>query len=332
MKSYFLIFGIFFGGVCSAQTLGPVPIVSHQTAPKDSTVVLQGMMQSTETSFLLEKFDLIRVSVASADVLSGRMRISTDGHIEIPLAGTVNVGGLTVAQAQDVVSHLIREKGLVLDPAVTIDVLETPGRVVSIAGAVKTPGVYPIVGGSQINPVGASSTGGVRTLGQLIALAGGLLDTSSDVVTLTRPSLPEPISIPLGTDPNNMPYTKLPLMAGDQIEVPHGGEAYVIGAVGKQGVIPLKNFAPTTVTQAISLSNGIGFQAAQNDARLVRVEGDIRTVMKIEMQKVIQGKAPDVALRNGDILYIPTVAGKAALKSGAAGLIVSLASTYIYSH
>jgi polysaccharide export outer membrane protein len=315
-----------------AQTVGIAPSKWSEPSRIDSTAELIPLMAQTETSFPLEKYDLLDIKVYGADALSSRKRIAPDGSIDLPLAGRIMLAGLTVAEAEHAIAGLLVEKNLVITPAVTIDVVETPARVVTIDGEVARPGVYPIIGDSQLIIAGTAPSSGVRTLGQLIGLAGGIKDTASPVVTLIRPSLPGPVSISLGNDINHQPYASLPLFPGDTIRVAHVGQAYVIGAVAHQGPVPLKGYSPTTVAQAVSNAGGMGFQAAQNDGYIVRTEGDKRVVYTVKVQNIIKGKAPDVALQNDDILYIPTNQAKAALKSGAAGIIVSLASTYIYAH
>ncbi len=313
----------------TAQTVAPAPTVSYQPSHIDSTAELAQLMQASETVIPIEKYDLLSVRVVGADELAVRTRVAPDGGIDIPLAGHISVVGLTVEQAQNAIANLVRDKNLVLSPGVTIEVLDSPGRTITVSGEIAKPGVYPAAGDSTN---GTTPTSGVRTLTQLLSLAGGLKDTASGVVTLVRPSLPAPVSIPLGTDPNHQPYAELPVFAGDEVRVAHVGQAYVIGAVGKQGAVPLKNYSPTTLSQAVTVAGGIGFEASANSARLVRMEGDKRVVTIVHVRKILDGKEPDFALQNDDILYIPTNKGKAALKSGAAGIIVSLASLYIYSH
>jgi polysaccharide export outer membrane protein len=286
-------------------------------------------MQATETVVPIEKYDLLSVRVVGADELTVRARVAPDGGIDIPLAGHISLVGLTVEQAQNAIANLVREKNLVLSPGVTIEVLDSPGRTITVSGEVTKPGVYPAAGDASVSP---TVTSGVRTLSQLLSLAGGLKDTASGIITLVRPSLPGPISIPLGTDPNHQIYAALPVFAGDEVRVAHVGQIYVIGAVGKQGAVPLKNYSPTTISQAVTVAGGIGFEASANSSRLVRMQGDKRVVTVVHVRKILSGDEPDFALQNDDILYIPTNKGKAALKSGAAGIIVSLASLYIYSH
>ena len=320
------------GSNVHAQSVAAAPNAwSVQDTAVDKEALGRLMLES-EHSIVLEKYDLISIHIYGAEALSFRGRISPEGSVDIPLAGPVALAGLTSDEARQEIAGLVRERGLVLMPAVTLEVLESPSRVVTVSGQVKNPGVYPVFGNSQLTSSGAILSSGVRTLSQALSVAGGLRDTASGIVTLIRPSHGRPIPIPLGTDPNRQVYASLPIFGGDEIVIANVGQAFVIGAVKKQGAIALKNYSPTTVASALAMSDGIGFEAAENDARLVRTEGDHRIVLKVQARKIVEGKAPDIALQNDDILYIPTVQGKAALKGGAAGLIVSLASTYIYAH
>jgi polysaccharide export outer membrane protein len=315
-----------FTTTLSAQTVAPAPTVSIEPSKIDSTAELAQLMQASETVVPIEKYDLLSIRVVGADELAVRTRVAPDGGIDIPLAGHISVVGLTVEQAQKAIANLVREKNLVISPGVIIELIDSPGRTITVSGEVVKPGVYPAAGNAS------SIISGVRTLNQLLSLAGGLKDTASGTITLVRPSLPGPISIPLGTDPNHQIYASLPVFAGDEVRVAHVGQAYVIGAVGKQGAVLLKNYSPTTISQAVSVSGGVGFEASANSARLVRIQGEKRVVTVVHVRKILSGKEPDFALQNDDILYIPTNKGKAALKSGAAGIIVSLASLYIYSN
>ncbi len=326
MKLSTLLLSMVFTTTLSAQTVAPAPTVSIEPSKIDSTAELAQLMQASETVVPIEKYDLLSIRVVGADELAVRTRVAPDGGIDIPLAGHISVVGLTVEQAQKAIANLVREKNLVISPGVIIELIDSPGRTITVSGEVVKPGVYPAAGNAS------SIISGVRTLNQLLSLAGGLKDTASGTITLVRPSLPGPISIPLGTDPNHQIYASLPVFAGDEVRVAHVGQAYVIGAVGKQGAVLLKNYSPTTISQAVSVSGGVGFEASANSARLVRIQGEKRVVTVVHVRKILSGKEPDFALQNDDILYIPTNKGKAALKSGAAGIIVSLASLYIYSN
>jgi polysaccharide export outer membrane protein len=320
-------------GASLAQTVVKAPSSWIDPSRANSKADLAQLMSAREIAVTIEKYDLISIQVYGAEAISVKGRITPEGGFDIPLVGHVVLGGLTIEEADRKIADVLRQDSLVNTPAVTIEVLESPARVVTVSGEVAKPGVYPVFGDSQITAAGSiSTTGGVHTLSQALSIAGGLKDTAADTVTLVRPSLTTPVEIPLGRDPTRQMYLNVPVFAGDQITVPNVGRAYVVGAVKKQGIIPLKNYSPTTVGQAVSISDGIGFEASPGDACLVRTSGTGRVVLKVNVKKILEGRTADVALQNDDILYIPTNLGKAALKSGAAGLIVSLASTYIYAH
>jgi polysaccharide export outer membrane protein len=75
--------------------------------------------------------------------ISQKVRVSAGGFIQCPLIGDVEVGGLTVSEAQAKLRQLL-EKDYLVNPQVTIFIEEY--STVSIVGEVKTPGVYPIKG------------------------------------------------------------------------------------------------------------------------------------------------------------------------------------------
>jgi polysaccharide export outer membrane protein len=94
----------------------------------------------------------------------------------------------------------------------------------------------------------------------------------------------------------------------------------------------MKNTGPTTVLQLASLAGGIGFEGDRKDAHIVRTNGNSKYIVDINVQKILEGKQADVALQPEDILFIPTNSMRAAIKGGGSGLIVSLASAYLYTH
>ena len=111
-------------------------------------------------SYVLRVNDLVRVAVFQEDDLTTEARISKSGTITLPLLGPVSVDGKTVAAAiADIRERLDRD--YVINPQVTLTVLEYAQQSVTILGEVQKPG--------QIN---IPPEGGLDLLGA-IALAGG---------------------------------------------------------------------------------------------------------------------------------------------------------------
>ena len=59
---------------------------------------------------LLDVGDLLDVRVFDTPELSDRLRVDDRGEITLPVAGTVNVKGLTAAQAQSAIEECFRQK------------------------------------------------------------------------------------------------------------------------------------------------------------------------------------------------------------------------------
>ena len=77
-----------------------------------------------------------------------------DGTVLLPLIGTVNLDGKTVAEANDLIQSKYA-KGFVKDPHVLLTVLEYRKSTFSILGQVMRPGIYEIPEGTHITQVEA---------------------------------------------------------------------------------------------------------------------------------------------------------------------------------
>ena len=87
--------------------------------------------------------DLLKVQVFQIPDLDRDVRVDNAGRISLPLIGSVEAAGLSVAQLQDQVAARYRERYL-QDPQVTVSLQESPNQRVTVGGAVTEPGVYPM--------------------------------------------------------------------------------------------------------------------------------------------------------------------------------------------
>ena len=104
---------------------------------------------------------------------------------------------------------------------------------------------------------------------------------------------------------------------------------YLLGAFKTQGAIPLQQNSPLTLMQVAALGGGAGFEGKYNDLRMIRTVGLDRKVVQVDIKKVINGKAPDPVLQADDIVFLPTDAMKAAIKSGGISTLMGIASILI---
>ncbi|HEY2956555.1 MAG TPA: polysaccharide biosynthesis/export family protein [Candidatus Eisenbacteria bacterium] len=83
----------------------------------------------------------------------------------------------------------------------------------------------------------------------------------------------------------------------------YGGRIYLLGEFKRPGIYPVSD--RLTVLSAVALAGGLTDYAAPRKLRLTRVEGGKTRVRPIDLERVMDGKAEDLALRSGDRIDVP---------------------------
>ena len=96
----------------------------------------------------IEIGDTLNVSVFDESNLSGDYPVLADGTIQIPLIGTIEVAGLDIPQAAELISKKFIEKGYLTDPKLTLSMAQS--NTVKIMGEVRGAGEYPFTEGMTI--------------------------------------------------------------------------------------------------------------------------------------------------------------------------------------
>jgi polysaccharide export outer membrane protein len=115
--------------------------------------------------------DVLDISVFKVAELSRTVQVSEEGSINIPLVGEVTAAGKTPREVERELKKRFGTRYL-QNPQVSVFVKEYNSQRVTIEGAVKKSGVYPVQGG--------------MSLLQAVALAGGMDDSSSDTILIFR--------------------------------------------------------------------------------------------------------------------------------------------------
>ena len=89
-------------------------------------------------AYTLRYGDQISILVWREDVLRGEVQVLPDGSITFPLAGRVEVAGLTTEQAEVRIADQLRE--YIPDPVVSVVVTSINGSRVYVIGKVQSPG------------------------------------------------------------------------------------------------------------------------------------------------------------------------------------------------
>ncbi|MCP4196048.1 MAG: polysaccharide export protein [Proteobacteria bacterium] len=94
--------------------------------------------------------DLFDVRVYGEKDLSDTFRVASDGTIDYPLLGTVQVDGLTPSEVVKVIETGLREGEFLRNPHVSILVEEYKSKKISVFGQVKKPGTFPYQDGMSV--------------------------------------------------------------------------------------------------------------------------------------------------------------------------------------
>lgn len=312
-----------------AQFQGPTPETPAPNTLKIDDQLLQSLLHTPPPELRYRVDDVLVPSVYGPGGLGPAERVQQDGTIRFPFIGSVKVAGLTVDELEEELEGLLKDKGIYQSPQVSVETVSQPWAIVTVAGDVQRPGTFPAFGS--------------LTLVQYLSMAGGLQDnlassnlatnsSSSSVVTLIRPSIGHPVSIPLGPSLERSPFAEIPLYAGDEVRVGRVGQVYAVGAFRIQGAYALKNTSPTTVIQLMAQAGGIGFEGERGNTSIIRTEGTSQYVIKVNVSTILKGKMADIPLQPNDIVFVPTNEMKAAIKGGGTGSIVALADTALLTN
>ena len=246
--------------------------------------------------------DLLDELVFGEQELSGHFRVDEKGNVELPLIGPVHVQGLTAEQAGKLVEKLYVDAQILRpeNSQAAVFIEEYANQGITVVGQVKSPGVYPALG--------------VRMLNDVLAAAGGTTLLAASRVLITRKSEPQnPISVEYNPEALSPVIPAIQIFPGDSIMVPRAGIVYVVGNVIRSGGYVLDGRSTLTAEAAMGLAGGTGRGADARHVRLVRGLPDgSKEMIVIPMDRIYKGRSPDVALKDGDIIFVPTSTAKLA--------------------
>lgn len=251
-----------------AATLVPTQHMQQQAAmaqPAPSALAPAAAPVSQPGNYALESIgagDMVRISVFRNPDLTTETRVTERGTVLFPLIGEVSIAGLTPAQAGGAIAEKLRQGRFVVNPEVTLSMMQVNSRQVSVLGNVNKPGRYPLDNTSA-------------RLTDLLAIAGGISPTGSDQVTIvsTRDgkTTSRDVDIPSMLRTGDLTQN-VALEPGDTVFVHRAPMVYVYGEVQKGGAYRLEN--GMTVMQALAMSGGITPRGTERGIKVTRKNGD----------------------------------------------------------
>lgn len=102
--------------------------------------------------------DLLELQVFGIDALNRTVRVNSRGLISLPLIGVIQAAGLTSEELEATLAEKLAQDYL-QDPQVSVFIKEFTNQRVTVEGAVKKPGIYPLKGRTSLLQVLANAEG-----------------------------------------------------------------------------------------------------------------------------------------------------------------------------
>ena len=158
----------------SGSALGALILVASTSASAQGPAASNRQVttvDATVAEFVIGPEDVITIIFWRDKEMSGDVTVRSDGMITLPLIGEIRAAGQTPTALSREIEKLAAK--YLTEPVVNVVVRQINSRQVFITGEVKAPGTYPLAG--------------PRTVIQLIALAGGLLEfAKTDEIRVLR--------------------------------------------------------------------------------------------------------------------------------------------------
>lgn len=246
--------------------------------------------------------DLISIHVYDSPEFTRQVRVLDNGEIRLPMMKEkLKVDGLFPADIETLIADELKKEHLLIDPFVSVTILEYHSRPISVNGAVKLPTIFQAIGDVSLL--------------EALAKAGGPADNAGGEVIVTRPNGPNGAMsiqrIPIkalndGSDPS----LNIKLQGGDQVKIPIIGTVVVAGNVHQSGIFPVQDSGTTTVITAIAQAQGIGDFKPPKVYIYRPDDQGVKHEIEVDLRSILSRKKPDVTLQAKDILFVPDNNGK----------------------
>ena len=326
----------------AAPSFAQTPQPPQSNPPVSSPTVSSAL--SVDQGYLLGAGDRIKLDIFSVPEYSGDYQVLADGTLNLPLAGSVTVEGLTLKDASTAISKKFSE--WLTRPIVTVSLTASRPINVAVSGEVTRPGSYTTT----------LTEGGIPTLTKMLQLAGGMSqsadlqrvqvlrrsskggapqtrtvdlrqllltgDISQDVPLRDGDSIVVPAAIALNIDDANLIASSSFSVSTDQPlkilvagEVnrpgPHSIKSETVPQAQTSGTTPTlgNKVQVPTVTRALQIAGGITQSANIREIEVRRrTKSGADQVMKVNLFQLLQAgdSRQDISLQDGDRVIVPT--------------------------
>jgi polysaccharide export outer membrane protein len=191
--------------------------------------------------------------------MTGTVYVGDDGTVNLPLVGSVKVAGVTPVQASRRIEKALKDGQFLVDPHVTVTLVQSHSQKVSVVGEVRLPGRYSIEANTS--------------LVDLLAQAGGTTENSATTVYVVHMdaqgnSTRRAVDLNAFAGPGKGALPTEILHGGDQVFVPRAETFSIYGEITRPSEYRIE--PGMTVIEAIALAGGVTTRGSERRVEINR--------------------------------------------------------------
>jgi len=271
------------------------------TQPSDKPAATEPL---TVGRYRLRPDDVLNVTVAGLEAAGlpnvFTARVNRRGELTLPSVGRVSVGGLAVDEAEEAIQSQYAPN-IIREAQVSIEIATYGTLCVNVVGDVR------MAANVQFQAV-EMRRDRTSVLGAVMA-AGGPVEFGGRVTLIPARDPDQAFVYDLANRADLIRAARTGVVQeGDLLIVDSrpNDAVYVQGLVNAPGPIPMPRNKSLSVLQAISTAGGTMHAFQPSEATLMRRKPNgEHTRVKLRLDKMLDGTAPDIALAAGDMLIVP---------------------------
>ena len=185
-----LLAGVAMLTACADSRGGPIPYDKPLAAPDEPRIV------ALESNYKIAPMDQLGIKVFKSEDLTADYEVDLAGRISLPFIGEVEAANMTTAQLDERLTAKLGEKYLE-NPDVSVSIKRSTARVVTVDGAVRESGSFPVAGPmSLIQAValakGTTDEANPRRVAVFRTIQGQRQAAAFDLTEIRRGQAPDP--------------------------------------------------------------------------------------------------------------------------------------------
>ena len=190
LRGLFSLVGLLVVTACADTRGGSIPYDRPLAAPDEVT------FQTLGSDYKIAPMDKLSIKIFKMEDLTGDYDVDLAGNISLPLVGQVQAANLTTAQLDDQLTQKLGEKYLE-HPDVSVAIKSSTAHVVTVDGAVKDGGSFPVGGPTSLIRAiamakGTTEDANARRVAVFRTIGGKRQAAAFDLTSIRRGEAPDP--------------------------------------------------------------------------------------------------------------------------------------------